>query len=57
MKLTSPEPPSNPAVRGVYNRSHASEVDAAHIVGLEPITAVLAALPVHPDIVRPQVSP
>eukprot|EP00277_Geminigera_cryophila_P013299 CAMPEP_0179436804 /NCGR_PEP_ID=MMETSP0799-20121207/20780_1 /TAXON_ID=46947 /ORGANISM="Geminigera cryophila, Strain CCMP2564" /LENGTH=128 /DNA_ID=CAMNT_0021217273 /DNA_START=739 /DNA_END=1122 /DNA_ORIENTATION=- len=43
-QILSPEPPSNPAVRGVYNRSHASEVDAAHIVGLEPITAVLAAL-------------
>jgi len=57
MKLTSPEPPSNPAVRRVYNRSHASEVDAAHIVGIEPITAVLAALPVHPDIVRPLLSP
>ena len=44
-KLTSSEPTRNPAILGINNRCHASEVDALHGVGIEPVFTVVAALP------------
>ncbi len=44
-KLTSPQPPSNPALSGIENRSDTCEVDALHGVRFEIVCTVRTTVP------------